>query len=73
MNYFEIDLIQGQIELEKEKLREYEDKLSSLYDEAQQTTLLIDACRRNIEEFEEKLGGENDWEEDSELQHNFQY
>lgn len=73
MNYFDRDLIQSQIELEKDKLSKYEEKLSSLYDEARQTTILIDVCRKNIEELEEKLGGENDWETDSELHHNFQY
>ena len=65
MNYFEIDFIQSQIELEKE--------LSQLYREAQRIKNLIRIANGNIDNLKRKLGGENDWGTDSELQHNFQY
>ena len=73
MNYFEMDFIQSQIELEKEKLSDYEKELSQLYHEAQRIKNLIRIGNENIANLKRKLGGENDWEKDSELQHNFQY
>lgn len=73
MDYFERDFINRQIELEKEKLSDYEEELSQLYREAQRIKNLIRIANGNIDNLKRKLGGENDWEKDSELQHNFQY
>ena len=73
MDYFERDFINSQIELEKEKLSDYEKELSQLYREAQRIKNLIRITNGNIDNLKRKLGGENDWETDSELHHNFQY
>lgn len=60
MDYFERDFINRQIELEKEKLGDYEKELSQLYYEAERIKNLIRFANGNIDNLKRKLGGEND-------------